>query len=84
MKAYERSRARLVRAGPTTTHVALDAWAHGQIIVRVDTEVMTTVTSLPRNRLAGVVLTAMVNPTATTEREADAHDWALLSARSAA
>lgn len=50
MAVYERSRARVVRAGPTTTHVALDAWAHGQITVRIDTEVMTTVTGMPRNR----------------------------------
>ncbi|MEU0186718.1 hypothetical protein ABZ312_37015 [Streptomyces sp. NPDC006207] len=84
MATYERSRAWIVRAGESTTHVALDAWAHGQITVRVDTDLMTRITGLPKDRLCGVALTDLVNPAGITEREADAHDWALPSARSAA
>ncbi len=37
MAEYRLTLARIVRVGRLTTHVALNAWAHGQITAPVDT-----------------------------------------------
>lgn len=76
---YQPVRARIVRAGSSTAHLSIPAFAGGQILVPVPTDVLTAVTRLPRVQLPGTELTAKANVAAATEKELSPHDWQLHS-----
>ncbi|MEW2252299.1 hypothetical protein ACFW6K_22435 [Streptomyces sp. NPDC058733] len=76
---YRRVRARVLRAGPDTAHVAIDAFASGQITIPVDTGCLTDATGLPRQQLTGTELTVTANVLARTDTDVAPHNWQLLT-----
>ncbi len=76
---YERARARVVRAGPHTAHVAVEAFAGGQITIPTPTPELTDVTKLTCHQLAGTGLTVTANVSATVDTDVHPHDWQLLT-----
>jgi hypothetical protein len=75
---YQRTRVRVVRAGPTTAHLSIDAWASGQIAISVPTCDLMEATGLTRRELAGARLTVTANLAATVDTDVDPHDGQLL------
>ncbi|MFD8251312.1 hypothetical protein [Streptomyces werraensis] len=76
---YERVRARVVRAGLHTAHVAIDAFAGGQITIPIPTRELTDVTKLTCQQLAGTELTVTANVSATVDTDVHPYDWQLLT-----
>lgn len=70
---YQNTRARVVRAGPDTTHLSIPAWCHGQITVPVLTQNVMAATGLDRRDLRGAELIVTANLAALTDTEVDAH-----------
>lgn len=77
---YQRVRARVVRAGPCTAHVAIGAFASGQITIPVPTRTLTDATGLTRQQLADAELTATSSIAARADTDVRPHDWRLLTA----
>lgn len=75
----QRVRARVVRVGPHTAHIAIDAFASGQITIPVPTPDLVHATGLTRCELAGAELTVMANVSARTDTDVDPHDWQMLA-----
>ncbi|WP_326580692.1 hypothetical protein OG539_01140 [Actinacidiphila glaucinigra] len=75
---YRFTLARIVRAGPITTHAVLDEWAHGQITIPVPTLALSQITGLTQEELAGAVFEIMANTAAVADTDVDPHGWHLL------
>lgn len=74
---YQRTRARVVRAGNDTAHLSLPAWYGGQITVPTSTLSLMITTGLTRQELLGAELAVTANLAATTDADVDPHDWLL-------
>jgi hypothetical protein len=74
---YQRTRARVVRAGNDTAHLSLPAWYGGQITVSTSTLDLAIATGLTRQELLGAELVVTANLAATTDTDVDPHDWLL-------
>lgn len=74
---YQRTRARVLRAGNDTAHLSLPAWCGGQILVPTSTLDLMIATGLTRRELLGTELVVTANLAATTDEEVDPHDWLL-------
>jgi hypothetical protein len=70
---YQRTRARIVRAGNDTTHLSIPAWCHGQITVPVLTLNLMAATGLACHELPGTELIITANLAAVTDTEVDPH-----------
>ncbi|MEV5086023.1 hypothetical protein AB0K74_47640 [Streptomyces sp. NPDC056159] len=76
---YQRVRARVVRAGPYTAHVAIPAFVAGQITIPVQTFDLMSATGLSHQQLAGAELTVTANVSAIVDTDVDPHGWQLLA-----
>ncbi|MFI8186756.1 hypothetical protein ACIF70_40690 [Actinacidiphila glaucinigra] len=81
MVEYRFTLARIVRAGPITTHAVLDEWAHGQITIPVPTLALSQITGLTQQELTGAVFEVMANTAAATDTNVDPHGWCPLPRR---
>lgn len=79
MAEYRLTLAHIVRVGRLTTHVALNAWAHGQVTVPVDTLVLVEISGLSWQELCGAVFEVLANTAAATDTDVEPHDWRLLA-----
>jgi hypothetical protein len=79
-KDYQRTRARVVRAGNDTAHLSIAAWCHGQITVPVLTQNVMAATGLDRRDLPGADLIVTANLAAVTDAEVDAHAFQIAMA----
>jgi hypothetical protein len=70
---YQRTLARVVRAGNTTAHLSIKAWCQGQITVPVSTLGLVAATGLARHELLGTDLIITANLSAATDTEVDPH-----------
>lgn len=77
---YQRVRSRAVRADPCTAHLAIGAFASGQITIPVPTRTLTEATGLTRQQLADAELTAMAYIAARADTDVRPHDWRLPTA----
>ncbi|MFF4755216.1 hypothetical protein ACWD5R_43555 [Streptomyces sp. NPDC002514] len=74
---YQRTYARVVRAGHSTAHLSIPAWCQGQITVGVSTLGLMNATGLTRPELAGTDLIVTANLAAATDTDVDPHGWQL-------
>jgi hypothetical protein len=74
---YQQVQAHVVRAGPYTAHIAIDAFASGRITISVPTWTLMEATGLSRHELAGAELTVTANIAARTDTDVDLHAWQL-------
>ncbi|MGI5508850.1 hypothetical protein [Streptomyces sp. CA-106131] len=70
---YQRTRARVVRAGIETTHLSIPAWCDGQITVPVLTLNLMAATVLAHDDLPGTELVITANLAAVTDTDVDPH-----------
>jgi hypothetical protein len=77
-KDYQRTRARVIRAGVETTHLAIPDWFGGQITVPVLTLNLMDATGLERDELLGTQLVLTANLAAVTDTDVDAHAFEVL------
>jgi hypothetical protein len=75
LKRHVQTRATVVRAGDTTTLVALDNWYGGQILAPVDTSIIEAAAGRPRQELAETQLWVMARLTAQSAEELDLRQW---------
>ncbi|MCM2393905.1 hypothetical protein [Streptomyces albipurpureus] len=74
---HVRTRATVVRAGDRTTLVSLAAWYGGQVLVPVETWVITVATDKRLRDLPGTELSVRARLSARTEAGLALEDWAL-------
>jgi hypothetical protein len=74
---YQRTRARVVRAGDVTSYLSIEAWCGGQVAVRVSTASLISATGLSRDQLPGTELTVGANLTATADTGVNPGDFRL-------
>lgn len=74
---YQRTRARVVRAGDVTSYLSIEAWCGGQVAVRVSTASLILATELSRDQLSGTELTLRANLAATADTDVDPGDFRL-------
>ena len=74
---YQRTRARVVRAGDVTSYLSIEAWCGGQVAVRVSTVSLISATGLSRDQLPGTELTVHANLTAVADTDVDPGDFRL-------
>ncbi|MFE9868732.1 hypothetical protein ACFYPZ_39910 [Streptomyces sp. NPDC005506] len=72
---YQRTRARVVRAGDVTSYLSIKAWCGGRVAVRVSTVSLILVTGLSREQLPGTELTVHANLTAVADTDVDPGDF---------
>lgn len=75
LKRHVQTRATVVRAGDTTTLVALDDWYGGQILAPADTSIVEAAVGRPRRQLADTQLWVMARLTAQCAEELDLRQW---------
>ncbi|WP_030978334.1 hypothetical protein [Streptomyces sp. NRRL S-1824] len=72
---YQRTQARVVRAGDVTSYLSIEAWCGGQVAVRVSTVSLTSTSGLSRDQLPGTELTVHANLTAVADTDVDPGDF---------
>ncbi|GAA3479632.1 MULTISPECIES: hypothetical protein [Streptomyces] len=72
---YQRTRARVVRAGDVTSYLSIEAWCGGQVAVRVSTLSLISATGLSLDQLPGTELTVHANLTAIADTDVDPGDF---------
>lgn len=72
---YQRTRARVVRAGDVTSYLSIEEWCGGQVAVRVSTVSLTSASGLSRDQLPGTELTVHANLTAVADTDVDPGDF---------
>lgn len=80
---YQRTRARVVRAGATTAHLSIPAWCGGQILVPVSTLALVAATGRTCLELPGTEVVVTADLAAATEADVNAHVFRLASASNA-
>jgi hypothetical protein len=75
---YQRTRARVIRAGVETAHLVIPAWCDGQITVPVLTLTLMEATGLERDALPGTGLLVTANLAAVTDTDVDPHGFEVL------
>ena len=70
---YQRTRARVVRAGTDTTLLSIPVWCHGHILVPVLTLNLMAATGLALHELPGTDLVITANVAAVSDTEVDPH-----------
>jgi hypothetical protein len=72
---YQRTRARMVRAGDVTSYLSIKAWCGGQVAVRVSTVSLILATGLSRDQLPGTELAVHANLIAVADTDVDPGDF---------
>lgn len=75
--------AMVIRVGPSTSHVIIPAWMHGQVALSVPTDQLLAATGLDRGTLAGVVLDVRADTVAVLDSDVRPSGWRLATERAA-